>query len=88
MEADELEEMKKVDIRTVDISTLVDIGEIKINRELPKKERMLSFINEVKTLFVLYVMEWWSKHLILIQMRALRINLQGCVLRWQENDEI
>ena len=51
MEADELEEMKKVDIRTVDISTLVDIGEIKINRELPKKERMLSFINEVKNPF-------------------------------------
>ena len=51
MEADELEEMKKVDIRTVDISTLVDIGGIKINRELPKKERMLSFINEVKNPF-------------------------------------
>lgn len=55
MEADELEEMKKVDIRTVDISTLVDIGEIKINRELPKKERMLSFINEVKNPFLFYM---------------------------------
>lgn len=51
MAVDELEEMKKVDIRTVDINTLADIGEIKINRELPKKERMLSFINEVRNPF-------------------------------------
>lgn len=51
MAVDEFEAMKKVDIRTVDISTLVDIGEIKIDRELPRKERMLSFINEVRNPF-------------------------------------
>lgn len=36
MVAAELEELKKVDIRTVDTSTLADIGKIRIDRTLPK----------------------------------------------------
>ncbi|MCM1128231.1 MAG: hypothetical protein NC429_17405 [Lachnospiraceae bacterium] len=42
----EFNELKNVDIRTVDISTLADIGGIKINRELPKAERLCAFIRE------------------------------------------
>lgn len=51
MVAAELERMKKVDIRTVDINTLADIGKIRINRNLPKKERMLAFMSEVRNPF-------------------------------------
>lgn len=51
MAAAEFEEMKKVDVRTVDIKTLEDIGKIKINRELPKEERLLAFVKEVKNPF-------------------------------------
>ena len=40
----EIREMKDVDIRTVDIKTLKDIGKIKIRKELPKEERLLMFI--------------------------------------------
>ena len=48
MVAVELEELEKVDIRTVDASTLADIGKIRIDRTLPKEERLLTFIREVK----------------------------------------
>ncbi len=51
MVAVELEELEKVDIRTVDASTLADIGKIRIDRTLPKEERLLTFIREVKNPF-------------------------------------
>lgn len=51
MVAAELEELKKVDIRTVDTSTLADIGKIRIDRTLPKEERLLAFIREVRNPF-------------------------------------
>lgn len=51
MVATELEELKKVDIRTVDTSTLADIGKIRIDRTLPKEERLLAFIREVRNPF-------------------------------------
>jgi len=35
-----LEQMKNVDVRTVDINTLVDANEVNVNMELPKLERM------------------------------------------------
>lgn len=51
MVAAELEQLKKVDIRTVDASTLADIGKIRIDRTLPKEERLLAFIKEVRNPF-------------------------------------
>ena len=54
MVAVELEELKKVDIRTVDASTLADIGKIRIDRTLPKEERLLTFIREVKNPFCFF----------------------------------
>ena len=43
-----LDEMKNVDIRKVDPNTLIDIKEVTINTELPKSERILDFINQIK----------------------------------------
>lgn len=43
-----LEAMKAVDVRTVDPSTLVDINDVKINADLPKNERILDFIRQIK----------------------------------------
>ncbi len=51
MVATELEELKKVDIRTVDAGVLADIGKIRIDRTLPKEERLLAFIREVRNPF-------------------------------------
>ncbi len=42
------DEMKNVDIRTVDRDALVDIHDVKIDRTLPKKERIRSFVEQIK----------------------------------------
>ena len=44
---EELEAMKNVDIRTVDIDTLRDIRDVTVNTDLPKKERILDFIRQI-----------------------------------------
>lgn len=43
-----LEEMKNVDIRTVDKNTLVDICSIKINNTLSPEKRKMVFIEKIK----------------------------------------
>lgn len=45
--AKELEAMQSVDVRTVDIDTLRDIRDVKINTDLPKKERILDFMRQI-----------------------------------------
>jgi len=45
---EQIEEMQKVDIRKVDPDTLVDIKDVKVNTDLPKEERMLNFIEQIK----------------------------------------
>lgn len=47
-----LEEMKAVDIRTVDPETLVDIRDVHIDTSLPKEERMRSFLKQIKNPYV------------------------------------
>lgn len=43
-----LKEMSEVDIRTVDKDTLVDVGDVHIRTDLPKEERMVDFIRQIK----------------------------------------
>lgn len=43
-----LNAMRDVDIRTVDPAALVDIRDVKVNAALPKRERVLDFIRQVK----------------------------------------
>lgn len=43
-----LEEMKDVDVRTVDPEALVDVTEIQIDESLPKEERAAEFLRQVK----------------------------------------
>lgn len=44
----DFESLKNVDIRTVDTDTLVDIEDIKVNLELPKQERIIDFVKQIK----------------------------------------
>lgn len=43
-----LEEMKAVDVRTVDPETLVDVTTIKIDENLSKEERKVEYLKQVK----------------------------------------
>lgn len=47
-----LDQMKAVDVRTVDRDELVDISDVKIDRTAPKKERLLSFVRQVRNPYV------------------------------------
>ena len=47
-----LEEMKAVDIHTVDRDTLVDIRDVHIDPNLPREERMRSFLKQIKNPYV------------------------------------
>ena len=43
----QIEAMESVDIQSVDPDTLRDIRDVKINIDLPKKERILDFIRQI-----------------------------------------
>lgn len=51
MKAEEFEKLKNVDVRTVDIHTLEDIDRVKVDKSLPKEERMLDFVRKIKNPF-------------------------------------
>ena len=42
-----LEKLRQVDVRTVDPAKLVDIREIKVDRNLPKVERQKEFMRQI-----------------------------------------
>ncbi|MBP1736420.1 MAG: hypothetical protein H6Q60_301 [Oscillospiraceae bacterium] len=44
----DFEALKQVDVRTVDRDTLVDIGTLKIDGNLPREERLKEFVRQVK----------------------------------------
>lgn len=48
MTKQEIDDMRSVDIRTVDSTHLTDIKNVKINESLPRKERILNYIKQIK----------------------------------------
>lgn len=42
-----LEQMQSVDIRTVDKDSLRDIGDVQIDKSLPREQRLLEFIKQI-----------------------------------------
>ena len=49
---EELAAMAAVDVRTVDISTLTDIRDIKIDTKLPVEEKLASFARQTNNIYV------------------------------------
>lgn len=49
---EELDAMASVDVRTVDINTLTDIREIKIDTKLPVEEKLAAFAKQTKNIYV------------------------------------
>ena len=43
----ELEEMKNVDVRTVDIRELRDINQVSVDGSLPREERLWDFVQKI-----------------------------------------
>lgn len=49
---EELDEMAAVDVRTVDINTLTDIRDIKIDTKLPVEEKLASFAKQSNNIYL------------------------------------
>ena len=49
---EELDTMEMVDVRTVDINTLTDIRDIKIDTKLPVEKKLALFAKQTNNLFV------------------------------------
>lgn len=49
---EELDEMAAVDVRTVDINTLTDIRDIKIDTKLPVEEKLASFARQTNNIYL------------------------------------
>lgn len=49
---EELDAMAAVDVRTVDINTLTDIRDIKIDTKLPVEEKLASFARQTNNIYV------------------------------------
>lgn len=45
---EELHKMAQVDLKEIDVNELVDIDQITIRKDLPEKERMIDYIQQVK----------------------------------------
>ena len=43
-----LEQMRDTDIRTVDPADLIDIRDVTVNTSLPKEERLLDYLGQIK----------------------------------------
>ena len=52
LSAEKLEEMAAVDVRTVDISTLTDLRDIRINTKDPVGRKLASFAEQTNNLYV------------------------------------
>lgn len=49
---EELDEMAAVDVRTVDINTLTDIRDIRIDTKLPVEEKLASFAKQTNNIYL------------------------------------
>lgn len=47
-----IDEMKAVDVRTVDPETLVDIRDVEIDQSLPQDERIKSYVQQIRNPYV------------------------------------
>ena len=47
IQAIDLEQMKNVDIQTVDRDSLVDINDVRIDGKLPREQRFAEFIHQI-----------------------------------------
>ncbi len=47
LDREELAQMSKVDVRTVDRDSLVDIETVQIDRELPREQRVEDFVRQI-----------------------------------------
>ena len=56
LKPEELQQMRDVDISTVDKSTLRDLKKVRVKKELPVPERVADFIEQI----AIHTALWWE----------------------------
>lgn len=72
------QEMRDVDIRTVDLDELVDIADVRIDMSLPKKERALDFLKQIKNPYCFKI----GKTAVKISFSDTDDSLEDCLERY------
>ena len=73
-----LQEMRDVDIRTVDVNTLVDIKDVQINTSLSRDERVLDFLEQIKNPYCFKV----GKATVKVSFADTEATVEDCLERY------
>ena len=76
--SEQLKEMARIDISTVDPSELVDIESVKIKKELPVSKRIKDYVSQIKNPYC-YVSHGVIVKIIFSGERKLEECLQSCI---------
>jgi len=70
--------MRDIDIRTVDVGLLVDIKDVQINTSLPRDERVLDFLTQIKNPYCFKV----GKAAVKISFSDTEATVEDCLERY------
>ena len=72
------QEMRDIDIRSVDVGLLVDIKDVQINTTLPRNERVLDFLEQIKNPYCFKV----GKAAVKVSFADTEATVEDCLERY------
>jgi len=73
-----LQEMRDIDIRSVDLAHLVDIKDVQINTSLPRNERIIDFLEQIKNPYCFKV----GKAAVKVSFSDTEATVEDCLERY------
>jgi len=73
-----LEEMKNIDLLTVDPSTLTEYSSVKVNTSLPKEEQIMDYFKQIKNPYCFKV----GKAVVKISYADTEATMEDCLERY------
>ena len=72
------QQMRDIDIRSVDVGLLVDIKNVQINTSLPRNERMLDYLEQIKNPYCFKV----GKAAVKVSFADTEATVEDCLERY------
>lgn len=73
-----LKDMQSIDVRTVDPGTLRDIQNVSVNRDLPKEERIRSYLQQIENPYCFL----YGDHVVKLSFSDSGKTLEDCLLAY------
>jgi hypothetical protein len=73
-----LKDMQSIDVRTVDPGTLRDIQNVSVNRDLPKEERIRSYLQQIENPYCFL----YGDHVVKLSFSDSGKTLEECLLAY------